>query len=159
MAQEAVSNAADIKKRVDQLKKDGKKSVLLLVANGDGELRFVALSVQWGRWSPSYRGQCQRVRLGAGPDDRLRMNPEYQSLQPHAGPGQAGAKAAQSRRYVDGDLTRNPTLFSTFQLQYLAMGFIIRHVCLIWRAHAVNGEALQTVPHIPALMLMSHSWR
>ena len=46
VAQEAVSNAADIKKRVDQLKKDGKKSVLLLVANADGELRFVALSVQ-----------------------------------------------------------------------------------------------------------------
>ena len=46
VAQEAVTNAADIKKRVDQLKKDGKKSVLLLVANGDGELRFVALSVQ-----------------------------------------------------------------------------------------------------------------
>ena len=46
VAQEAVSNAADIKKRVDQLKKDGKKSVLLLVSNGEGELRFVALSVQ-----------------------------------------------------------------------------------------------------------------
>src|ERR1700682_778237 len=46
VAQEAVGNAADVKKRVDQLKKDGKKSVLLLVANGDGELRFVALSVQ-----------------------------------------------------------------------------------------------------------------
>jgi len=46
VAQEAVSNAADIKKRVEQLKKDGKKSVLLLVSNGDGELRFVALSVQ-----------------------------------------------------------------------------------------------------------------
>jgi serine protease Do len=46
VAQEAVSNAADVKKRVDQLKKDGKKSILLLVANGDGELRFVALSVQ-----------------------------------------------------------------------------------------------------------------
>src|SRR5712675_1773645 len=46
VAQEAVGSAADIKKRVDQLKKDGKKSVLLLVANGDGELRFVALSVQ-----------------------------------------------------------------------------------------------------------------
>jgi serine protease Do len=46
VAQEAVSNAADVKKRVEQLKKDGKKSVLLLVANGDGELRFVALSVQ-----------------------------------------------------------------------------------------------------------------
>ena len=46
VAQEAVTNAGDIKKRVDQLKKDGKKSVLLLVSNGDGELRFVALSVQ-----------------------------------------------------------------------------------------------------------------
>jgi serine protease Do len=46
VAQEAVSNAGDVKKRVDQVKKDGKKSVLLLVANGEGELRFVALSVQ-----------------------------------------------------------------------------------------------------------------
>jgi serine protease Do len=46
VAQEAVSSAADIQKRVDQLKKDGKKSVLLLVSNADGELRFVALSVQ-----------------------------------------------------------------------------------------------------------------
>ncbi len=46
VAQEAVTNAADVKKRVDQLKKDGKKSVLLLVSNADGELRFVALSVQ-----------------------------------------------------------------------------------------------------------------
>lgn len=46
VAQESVGNAADIKKRIDQLKKDGKKSVLLLVANGSGELRFVALSLQ-----------------------------------------------------------------------------------------------------------------
>jgi serine protease Do len=46
VAQEAVSNAGDVKKRVDQLKKDGKKSVLLLVSNADGELRFVALGVQ-----------------------------------------------------------------------------------------------------------------
>ena len=46
VAQEAVTNAADVKKRVDQVKKDGKKSVLLLVANGEGELRFVALGVQ-----------------------------------------------------------------------------------------------------------------
>jgi len=46
VAQEAVSSGADIKKRVDQLKKDGKKSILLLVSNGDGELRFVALSLQ-----------------------------------------------------------------------------------------------------------------
>jgi serine protease Do len=46
VAQEAVANAADIKKRVEQLKKDGTKSVLLLVSNAEGELRFVALSVQ-----------------------------------------------------------------------------------------------------------------
>jgi serine protease Do len=46
VAQEAVANAGDIKKRIDQLKKDGKKSVLLLVSNADGELRFVALGVQ-----------------------------------------------------------------------------------------------------------------
>ena len=46
VAQEAVSSSADIKNRVEKLKKDGKKSVLLLVSNGDGELRFVALGVQ-----------------------------------------------------------------------------------------------------------------
>src|SRR4030088_1301653 len=46
VAQEAGANPADVKKRVDQLKKDGKKSILLLVSNADGELRFVALSVQ-----------------------------------------------------------------------------------------------------------------
>jgi serine protease Do len=46
VAQESVASAADIKKRVDQLKKDGKKSVLLLVSNAEGELRFVALTVQ-----------------------------------------------------------------------------------------------------------------
>jgi len=46
VAQEAVTNAADVKKRIDQVKKDGKKSVLLLVANAEGDLRFVALGVQ-----------------------------------------------------------------------------------------------------------------
>jgi serine protease Do len=46
VAQEAVNNAGDVKKRVEQLKKDGKKSVLLLVSNPEGELRFVALTVQ-----------------------------------------------------------------------------------------------------------------
>jgi serine protease Do len=46
VAQEAVTSGADVKKRIDQLKKDGKKSVLLLVSNTDGELRFVALSLQ-----------------------------------------------------------------------------------------------------------------
>ncbi len=46
VAQEPVNTAADLQKRVDQLKKDGRKSALLLVANADGELRFVALSLQ-----------------------------------------------------------------------------------------------------------------
>ena len=46
VAQEAVSSAADVKKRVDQLKKDGKKFVLLSVSNPDGDVRFVALSLQ-----------------------------------------------------------------------------------------------------------------
>ena len=46
VAQEAVTNPADVKKRVEQVKKDGKKSVLLMVVNGEGEVRFVALGVQ-----------------------------------------------------------------------------------------------------------------
>src|SRR5437588_5469465 len=46
VAQEAVSNAADVQKKIDQLKKDGRKSPLLLIANGEGEVRFVALSLQ-----------------------------------------------------------------------------------------------------------------
>jgi serine protease Do len=46
VAQEAVGSTADLQKRVDQLKKDGRKSALLLVANAEGELRFVALSLQ-----------------------------------------------------------------------------------------------------------------
>jgi serine protease Do len=46
VAQEAVSSASDIRKRIDQLKKDGKKAVLLMVSNGVGELRFVALSLK-----------------------------------------------------------------------------------------------------------------
>ena len=46
VAQEPVGSAADIKKRIEQIKKDGKKSALLLVSNGAGELRFVPVSVQ-----------------------------------------------------------------------------------------------------------------
>lgn len=46
VAQEAVTNVADIKKRVDQLKKDGKKTALLTVSNPEGEVRFVTLGVQ-----------------------------------------------------------------------------------------------------------------
>jgi serine protease Do len=46
VAQEAVANADDFQKRIDKLKKDKRKSALLLVANANGELRFVALSLQ-----------------------------------------------------------------------------------------------------------------
>src|SRR5215217_4900751 len=46
VAQEAVTNADAVQKRIDSLKKEGKKSALLLVANAEGELRFVALSLQ-----------------------------------------------------------------------------------------------------------------
>ncbi|MGE0749581.1 MAG: DegQ family serine endoprotease [Variibacter sp.] len=46
VAQEPVANAEDIQKRVEQMKKDGRKSALFLVANAEGELRFVALSLQ-----------------------------------------------------------------------------------------------------------------
>jgi serine protease Do len=46
VAQEAVANAEAVQKRIDTLKAEGKKSALLLVANAEGELRFVALSLQ-----------------------------------------------------------------------------------------------------------------
>jgi hypothetical protein len=45
VAQQAVSDAADVKRIADQAKSDGKKSILLLISNADG-LRFVALRVQ-----------------------------------------------------------------------------------------------------------------
>ena len=46
VSQEAVADTDAVQKRVDQLKKEGRKSALLLVANAEGELRFVALSLQ-----------------------------------------------------------------------------------------------------------------
>jgi len=46
VAQEPVANAADVQKKIDQLKKDGRKSALFLIANAEGEVRFVALSLQ-----------------------------------------------------------------------------------------------------------------
>jgi serine protease Do len=46
VAQEAVADADAVQKRIDTLKKEGKKSALLLVANAEGELRFVALTLQ-----------------------------------------------------------------------------------------------------------------
>jgi serine protease Do len=46
VAQEAVGTTDDFQKKVDKLKKDGRKLALLLVANPEGELRFVTLSLQ-----------------------------------------------------------------------------------------------------------------
>jgi serine protease Do len=46
VSQEAVADTDALQKRVDQLKKEGRKSALLLIANAEGELRFVALSLQ-----------------------------------------------------------------------------------------------------------------
>jgi len=43
--QEPVKEPADIAKKIEALKSGGKKSALLLVANGQGEVRFVALGL------------------------------------------------------------------------------------------------------------------
>ncbi|MFO1102090.1 MAG: Do family serine endopeptidase [Methylocystis sp.] len=44
--QEAVSDPADVVKKVKALKTDGKKTALLIVANGQGDAHFVALPVE-----------------------------------------------------------------------------------------------------------------
>jgi serine protease Do len=46
VAQEAVQTADDLQKRVDKLKAEGRRSALFLVANADGDVRFIALSLQ-----------------------------------------------------------------------------------------------------------------
>jgi serine protease Do len=43
---QAVNSPGDLQRRVDDLKKQGKKVAMLLVSNGDGDTRFVALSLQ-----------------------------------------------------------------------------------------------------------------
>ena len=43
LGEELVSTPADIEGRIEQLKKSGKKSVLLLLATPDGDTNFVAL--------------------------------------------------------------------------------------------------------------------
>jgi serine protease Do len=43
--QEQVSDPADLQRRVDQLKKQGKKTALLLVSSTEGDMQFVALSL------------------------------------------------------------------------------------------------------------------
>jgi serine protease Do len=45
VGQEPVNSPEDVTKRLDALKKEGKKSALLLVSNAQGEVRFVAVSM------------------------------------------------------------------------------------------------------------------
>jgi len=44
--QQPVTNAAELQTRIDKLKKDGRKAVVLLVVSPDGDPSFVALSLQ-----------------------------------------------------------------------------------------------------------------
>jgi serine protease Do len=46
VAQEAVKSADDVQKRIDALKKQGMKTALLLVANAEGDTRFISLPLQ-----------------------------------------------------------------------------------------------------------------
>ncbi|OYX08969.1 MAG: hypothetical protein B7Z15_14655 [Rhizobiales bacterium 32-66-8] len=43
VGQETVSSPADVQKRIDALRKDGKKSALLLVSDGEGQVQFSAI--------------------------------------------------------------------------------------------------------------------
>jgi serine protease Do len=45
ISQELVTTPNDVQKRLDALKKEGKKSALLLVVRGDGEQRFVSVAI------------------------------------------------------------------------------------------------------------------
>jgi serine protease Do len=46
VGQEPVNAPADVTRRVEALKKEGRKSALLLVANAQGDVRFVAVSIE-----------------------------------------------------------------------------------------------------------------
>jgi serine protease Do len=46
VGQEAVNAPAEVVDRIEKIKKEGRKSALLLVANAQGELRFVALTIE-----------------------------------------------------------------------------------------------------------------
>ncbi len=46
IAQESVQSPGDFQTKVERLRKDGRPSALLLIAGADGELRFIALSLQ-----------------------------------------------------------------------------------------------------------------
>jgi len=44
--QEAVKTPADVKQRVDELSKDGRKNALLMVSSKDGDIRFVVVRIE-----------------------------------------------------------------------------------------------------------------
>jgi serine protease Do len=46
IAQEPVRNADELQKRIDKLKGEGRRSALFLIANAEGEVRFIALNLQ-----------------------------------------------------------------------------------------------------------------
>lgn len=46
IGQQPVSSPSDVAKLLDNLKKDGKKSALLYVANAQGDMRYVALAME-----------------------------------------------------------------------------------------------------------------
>jgi len=46
ISQEPVATPDDVKARIEALKKDGRKSALLLLSNKDGDLRFVAVNIE-----------------------------------------------------------------------------------------------------------------
>ena len=45
ISQERVETPSDVETRIEALKKDGRKSALLLLANKNGDLRFVAVKI------------------------------------------------------------------------------------------------------------------
>jgi serine protease Do len=45
VGQEAVKSPSDVEKRIDGLKKEGKKNALLLISGNGGQLRFVVLRI------------------------------------------------------------------------------------------------------------------
>jgi serine protease Do len=46
VAREAATTAGDFQAKIDKLKADGRPAALLMVANPEGEIRFVALSLR-----------------------------------------------------------------------------------------------------------------
>jgi serine protease Do len=45
VGQQPVSTPADVARQLEALKKDGKKSALLYVSNAQGDMRYVAISM------------------------------------------------------------------------------------------------------------------